>query len=55
MHWEKKETKCASGVKLEPRTGSTAIAVGRKVYVYGGLQPHTATCFGDVLVLDTGE
>lgn len=54
MHWERKEATCAEGVKLEPRTGSSAAAVGRKVYLYGGLQPHTGVCFGDVLVLDTG-
>lgn len=55
MHWERKEARCADGLKLEPRTGSTASAVGRKLYLYGGLQPLTGLCFGDVLVLDTGE
>ena len=35
-----------------PRSGASATAVGRKVYVFGGQCPERGTCFNDVVVLD---
>jgi len=50
--WVRKSTTVRGGETLPARTGATATAVGRKVYVFGGQEPSQGTCFNDVVVLD---
>ena len=50
--WIRKSTTVRGGGTLPARTGATATAVGRKVYVFGGQEPSRGTCFNDVVVLD---
>lgn len=50
--WVKKTTTVKGGARLPERTGATATAVGRKVYVFGGQEPTRGVCFNDVVVLD---
>jgi hypothetical protein len=47
-----KTTTVRGGARLPERTGATATAVGRKVYVFGGQDPTRGVCFNDVVVLD---
>jgi Kelch motif len=35
------------------RTGASMTAIGDCVYIYGGQEPSTGLCFGDVVKLDT--
>lgn len=50
--WVRKSTTTRGGARLPPRSGASATAVGRKVYVFGGQCPERGTCFNDVVVLD---
>ena len=50
--WVKKTTTVRGGSRLPERTGATATAVGRKVYVFGGQEPTRGVAFNDVVVLD---
>ena len=45
--WIRKSTTVRGGGTLPARTGATATAVGRKVYVFGGQEPSQGTCFND--------
>ena len=53
--WVRKTTTFAGPGRLPQRSGATATAVGRKVYVFGGQDPTRGTCFNDVVVLDCDD
>ena len=48
--WVKKTTTVKGGARLPERTGATATAVGRKVYVFGGQEPTRGVCFNLSLI-----
>ena len=53
--WVRKTTTFAGPGRLPQRSGATATAVGRMVYVFGGQDPSRGTCFNDVVVLDCDD
>ena len=51
--WIRKTTTVRDGRTLPARSGHSATTIGTDIYVFGGMDPQTGTCFNDVVVLCT--
>ena len=55
LAWERPAIAAAGGAAPTPRANASLTALGRKLYLFGGHDPTSGTCFNDVLALDTAR
>lgn len=55
LAWERPAVAVAGGAALPPRAGASFTAVGRVLYLFGGQDPASGTCFNDIVALDTAS
>ena len=53
LAWERPAVVASGGAAPTPRANASLTALGRTLYLFGGHDPASGTCFNDVLALDT--